>query len=373
MSGFVIWGLYYSMTQWELAVNDESARVKKMAREYVLDGIRRFFKEAGYREVETPLFTPTPDPEPTIEPFGASELLANGKHVDGYLITSPEFAMKRMLAAGSDSIFQITKAFRSLELPGPRHNGEFTILEWYKVGKEYTYLMDECLQLLRFLAGFIQRSSEIGKTALFEPAIPSMDTLVYQDMRYDLSSLEKLSYTEAMQKYAGVSEEMIFNRHLITAYMETLGYEVKDAYSLLDLLSLLYVDKVEPNLGMGRPTILYEYPADQAALSKKKASDSRYAERFEWYLGGIELGNAFTELTDVMEQKQRFTSQLAERQATGRQTWPQDFGFLQALEHGLPQTAGIAVGIDRLAMVLLDVPELAETLWFPEQDWVFEV
>lgn len=361
------------MTQWQLAVNDESARAKKLAREHVLDGIRRFFKESAYCEVETPLFTPSPDPEPTIEPFSAGEVLASGQEIPGYLITSPEFAMKRILAAGSGSIFQITKAFRSLELPGSKHNGEFTILEWYKVGEDYTYLMEECLHLLRFLVGFMQQSAKIGKTALFEQSIPLADALVYQSRQYDLTSLEKLSYAEAMQKFAGVSDAMIFNRQLLAEHMRELQYEIKDEYSLLDLLSFLYVDKIEPNLGVDRPTVLYDYPADQAALSQKKANDPRYAERFELYLGGMELGNAFTELTDMAEQKQRFTAQLEERQTTGRRAWKPDSGFLQALEHGIPKTTGIAVGVDRLSMLLLDASTIADVLWFPEQEWVFEV
>lgn len=361
------------MTQWTAAVNDPTVLQKKLAREFVLDGIRRFFKERNYREVETPLFTLTPDPEPTIEPFEASEVLANGKQIKGYLITSPEFAMKRILAAGSGSIFQITKAFRSLELPGSKHNGEFTILEWYATGQDYRYVMDECLQLLQYVVGFLEQSQGLGKSALFEPVITPASQLEYHGVRYDLNSLEKISYTKAMEQYAGVSEAMIFDRSLLAEHMRKLAYEVKDEYTLLDLLSLLYVDKVEPNLGAERPTVIYDYPADQAGLSQKKVNDPRYAERFEWYLGGVELGNAFTELTDVTEQKQRFTTQLAERRTMGHRSWEPDSSFLQALEHGMPRVAGIAVGVDRLAMVLLDAPEIAQTLWFPEQDWVFGV
>ncbi len=361
------------MTQWQRAVNDESARSQKLAREYVLDGIRRFFKESSYREVETPLFTPTPDPEPSIEPFRAEEVLANSKQVEGYLITSPEFAMKRILSAGSGSIFQISKAFRSLELPGSRHNGEFTILEWYSVGKDYTHLMDECLALIRFLVAFVARSAQLGGTALLEKDIPVIDSLLYQDKVYNLQTLEKISYTEAMERYAGVTEAMLFDQSLLSQRMQELGYEKTSEYSQLDMLSLLYIDKIEPNLGVEGLTILYDFPADQAALSRKKVNDPRYAERFELFLGGMELGNAFTELTDVEEQKRRLENQLQERRATGRRSWEPDRGLLQAMEHGMPQTAGIAVGVDRLSMVLLNAPSISDVLWFPEEDWVFEV
>lgn len=361
------------MTQWQRAVNDESVRNQKLAREYVLDGIRRFFKEAKYREVETPLFTPTPDPEPSIEPFRADEFLANGKQIHGYLITSPEFAMKRILSAESGPIFQISKAFRSLELPGSRHNGEFTILEWYSVGKDYSHLMDECLALIRFLVAFVARSTELGRTALFEQNIPTINSLLYQGRAYNLQTLEKISYIEAMERYAGVTEVMLFDQVLLSQRMHELGYEKTAEYSPLDMLSLLYVDKIEPNLGTDGITILYDYPADQAALSQKKVNDPRYAERFECYMGGMELGNAFTELTDAEEQRHRLENQLQERCATGRRTWDPDTGFLQAMEHGMPQTAGIAIGVDRLCMLLLDEPNISDVLWFPEEEWVFGV
>lgn len=346
---------------------------KKLMREYVVDGIRRFFKEADYLEVETPIFTPTPDLEPSIEPFSAGEVLASGKKVDGFLITSPEFAMKRILSSGSGSIFQITKAFRSMELPSDKHNGEFTILEWYRVGADYTYLMDECLLLLSYLAGFISQSTKKAKTALLQPKIYPLDSIEYQGKTYSLTSLEKISYAEAMKKYAGVTEEMIFDRTALVPHMREIGYDVKVEYSLLDLLSLLYVDKIEPNLGTERPTVIYDFPAEQAALSRKKVDDPRFAERFELYFAGVELGNAFSELTDVREQRNRFESQIKERNKAGRKFWSADKQFLSALENGLPPTAGIAVGVDRLAMLLLNATSITDVMWFSEKDWVFEV
>jgi lysyl-tRNA synthetase class 2 len=350
------------MHNWQKAHTNEQFRRKLMIREAVIDGIRQFFKQRQFHEVETPLFVTHPDPEPTIEPFATSLELMDGTTVAGYLTTSPEFNMKKLLAAGFGSIFQICKAFRNGEPPSSRHNSEFTILEWYRVDADYRDIMQDCEELLRFLLQHVK--TEHGEQR-------HSGTLLYQGREYNLApAWERLSVLEAFAKYGQIDEQTFFDRNLFAATMQEKGYQVAGTDSLLDLQTQLLVQEIEPQLGRDTPTFLYDYPADQAALSRKKADDPRLAERFELYLAGLELGNAFSELADHDEQAARLRSQQQERRMSGKRSWEPDADFLAALKVGIPTTGGIAVGVDRLVMLFADTTDIQETLLFPQRELI---
>lgn len=357
------------MDIWQKAKTDEALGRKLLLREHVLDGIRIFFKLREFREVETPLFVRFPDPEPSIEPFATSLQLSDSK-IDGYLTTSPEFSMKKLLAGGFGSIFQICKAFRNGEQPSSRHNSEFTILEWYRVNADYTHVMQDCEELLLFLLRYVRARVAGGVRPFETDGLSEQVQLTYQGNDYDLSpGWEQLSVLEAFERYAGVDEVTFFDRERFGNAAISKGYSVSAETTLLELQTQLLVAEVEPKLGHGKPTFLYDYPVEQAALARKKESDPRFAERFELYIAGLELANAFSELTDGIEQEARLRAQQKERAASGRPSWEPDSAFLEALREGIPPTGGIAMGVDRLVMLFADVPDIQSTLFFPQAEW----
>lgn len=303
----------------------------------ILKKIREFFAKKDVLEVETPLLCHSSIGDPNILsfstkfiPFGESE----SKGTTLYLQTSPEFALKRLLAAGFPSIYQICKAFRNGEI-GSKHNPEFTILEWYRLGFDHHMLMREMDEFLQFVI-----STPKG---------------------------EKISYHEAFQKYLDIDIFTISSEELFLL-AKNKGIFVDDQLSFDDLLELLMTKFIEPNLGKNCPTFLYDFPASQAALSRISPEDSRIASRFEVYINGVELANGFHELKVEAEQRCRFEEYLAERSRRHIELIPIDERFLAALKNGLPDCAGVALGIDRLLMSVTKRANIAEVLTFSTQN-----
>jgi len=322
-----------------------------LLREAVIDAIRLFFKSQKFHEVETPLFVAHTDPELSISPF-MSTLDQVSSQYQGFLTTSPEFAMKKLLAGGFGNIFQICKSFRNGEPISSRHNPEFTILEWYRTESDYTDIMDDCEQLLFFISRALND-----------------EFLEYQGKTYDLSkSWLRISVAEAFLQYAGIDEKTLHDPKAFLATAKEKGYVVTSENSFQELFDQIFANEIEPHLGFETPTILYDYLASQAALARKKPSDPRYAERFEFYIAGIELGNAFSELADWQEQLERLEAQNAERKKLGLPVVGVDQDFVAAIRSGIPQTGGIAVGVDRLVMLFVDETSITNTLLFPAQD-----
>lgn len=344
------------------------------ARETVIDGIRIFFKTHEFTEVETPLFVANPDPEPTIELFQTKHHAADYS-VTGYLNGSPEFMMKKLLAAGSGNIFQICKSFRNGEPVSSRHNPEFTILEWYRVDSDYQDIMNDCEELFRFLLSYTKaiHNGELEHPYDLEKVTQSNGKLTFKGKVYDIASRwERLSVPQAFEKYAAITKEDLLSETRLLMRAQEKGYSVTSTTTYDDAFYQIMLNEIEPYLGAGTPTFLYDYPASQAALSKKKDSDPRLAERFEVYLGGLELGNAFSELADWKEQKERFEKQLEIRKKNGQAYWQVDSVFISALQSGFPRCGGIAMGVDRLIMLFWDAAEISEVLSFPA-DKIFEL
>ena len=306
-------------------------------REQILDAVRTFLKSEGFTEVETPTLVPSPGLEPHLDPF---EVRADPPL---FLPTSPEYAMKKLLAAGSGSIFQICKAFRN-EPPGELHLREFTMLEWYRVGADYRAVMDDCERLCAAVA-----ESARGGTVV-----------QWQGSRLDLAPpYERITVRDAFRRYAGLELTFGESTEELRALAAGAGCtDVADDDSWDDVFFRMFFRHVEPPLGRRKPAILYDYPARMAALSRIKADDPLVCERFELYAGGLELANAFSELTDPAEQRRRLESDNATRRALGKAELPIDEEFLAALTSGLPDCSGIALGLDRLIMLLTDTPDI---------------
>lgn len=302
---------------WPLTRRKETLR----GRSTIIQEIRRFFIKEGYLEVDTPLRIPAPAPESHID------AIPSGRW---FLHTSPELCMKRMLAAGYERIFQICRCWRDGER-GMRHLPEFTMLEWYRIGADYRDLMSECEALIRSVAHVLGYGSCIR----------------YQGMDIGISEpWERLSVSEAFSRYSAMT---------VAEALET------------DLFDEVMVRDIEPRLGFGKPTFIYDYPAERGALARIREDNPAVAERFELYIGGLELANAFSELTDAQEQRDRFVQESAFRESMNRTTYPLPEKFLDELSD-MPPSAGIALGVDRLVMVLLDLSSIDDVVAFTPEE-----
>jgi lysyl-tRNA synthetase class 2 len=328
-----------------------------LIREQVVDAIREFFKTEGFHEVDTPLLVQSPGTEPYLEVFESELVTPQYENKKSYLLTSPELSMKKLLSAGMGSIFTICKSFRNGEGLSSFHNPEFTILEWYRVEADYSDVMNDCENLLLFILNKLELNSD------------GLNTLEYQGTTYDLSTpWERISVSEAFEKYADVSQNDMLDEKKIVAIAQEKGYSVDENTTWEEAYNQILLNEIEPHLGKTKPTILFDYPASQAALSKKKKDDPRFAERFEFFLGGIELGNAFSELTDGNEQETRMKDDLEYRKELGKVEYKMDTDFIEALKLGMPETGGIAVGVDRLVMLFSNSASIKDTLLFPVDD-----
>ncbi len=312
------------------------ANLKKRAS--ILAGIRAFFAERDVLEVETPLLSRGALSDPHIESFSCRYVGPEAPlGQEYYLHTSPEFPMKRLLAAGCGPIYQLCKVFRQGE-SGQRHNPEFTMLEWYRPGWDHLQLMDE-------VEGLVQH--------LLVPHIA-------------LAESERLSYRQAFLCYVKL-DPFVASISELKSCAEGLGITIDmgDGESARDdWLNLILSHAIEPQLGQGRLTFLCDYPPSQAALAKVRPGDPPVAERFELYLAGVELANGFHELVDAEEQRQRFNSDLVQRSTMGLPQHSLDEAFLAALASGMPPSAGVALGVDRLVMLACRAKRLEEVMSF---------
>jgi lysyl-tRNA synthetase class 2 len=313
----------------------------------LLEAVRAFFRNGGYLEVETPLLSADATIDPNISPFVMRYLHGNSEL---YLQTSPEFAMKRLLAAGHAAIFQVTHAFRNGEL-GRLHNPEFTIAEWYRVNDTYGRQMDVVEELVGHI--FMVSRAEAGQSEERAQGLPIS------------GPFGRLSYKEAFERHAGFDplriglEEMqkiAASRGIVPP--PGLAAEDRDGW-----LNLLLVEMVEPDLGQNLPEFVYDYPSSQAALARIRRDDPPVAERFELYVRGIEICNGYQELTDAEELRERIrecfpgSSSTIERLLNSR--------LIDAMAAGLPECSGVALGFDRLVMLAAGAESLAEVIPFP--------
>lgn len=337
---------------WWLPHEFEKKRAFLKARSRMIAHIRAFFDAGGFIHVETPALQVCPTMDMHIHAF-KTEFLARGglEKRAFYLQTSPEFDMKKLLVAGMGRIYQICPAFRNGEATR-LHSPEFTLLEWYRAGADYRDMMDDCVDLLRYIAD--KQGIEV-----YTHGRKSCDS--FQDWQF-------LSVCEAFETYAEIGlEACLEDKDRFAGQAQRIGVRVVETDACDDIFHAVMAEKIEPFLGIGAPTILYDYPASMAALSRRKGGDPRFAERFELYVCGVELANAFSELTDAAEQRARFKAEMAAKQALYGESYPADEEFFQALEHGMPAAGGIALGIDRLVMLATGAERIEDVLWAPVQ------
>jgi lysyl-tRNA synthetase class 2 len=338
---------------WWNASRHADRRPALLARNRIQAGIRGWLAAQDFTEVDPSALQVSPGNEAHLHAFGAQAIGNDGVPRQMYLHTSPEFAMKKLLAAGEVRIAAFAHVWRNRER-GLRHSPEFTMLEWYRVGQGYEVLMADCMDFLRLAV------VAAGATHL-----------QHRDLRCDpFAEPERLSVAEAFQRYAGidllatVDAAGVPEAAKLAAQMAAAGMRAAADDTWSDMLSRVLVERVEPHLGMGRVTILDRYPIAEAALARPAVDDPRVAERFELYACGVELANGFGELTNPAEQRIRFQAEMAEKSRVYGETYPIDEDFLAALAH-MPDACGIAMGFDRLVMLSTGAPNIDDVIWAP--------
>ena len=305
--------------------------------------IRHWFAAEDFIEVETPILQVSPGAEVHLSGFATDWETPDGEDEQlRWLHSSPEFAMKKLLAGGMSRIFQFARVFRNAE-GSALHHPEFTMLEWYRAGAGYETLMQDCAALLRLTDA---RELSWEGNVCDPTAAP-----------------ERLTVAQAFDRHAGVDLFAAIGNAEKLAKDAGITMHSDDTWE--DVFFRIMFDKIERKLGMGRPTILCEYPISMAALARAKPGNPRVAERFELYVCGVELANAFGELTDPAIQRARLKADMDEKERLYGLRWPVDPDFLAALDHGLPDSSGIALGFDRLVMLATGASHIEDVLWLP--------
>ncbi len=343
--------LHPKTVNWKRAIISKEQKSLLEKRSNLIQRIRSFFLERGFLEIDAPTLVHYPGQEPHLEPFQTWHGSVRREATPLYLQTSPEFSMKKLLASGFEKIFYLGHSFRN-EPVSNLHQPEFLMLEWYRAYANYTDIMADCEELLRFLVEFLysKQSISFGSESL------------------DFSKpFHRLTVVQALKEFSQIDYESIREPADFARAARRKGYRtVGNSWAWDDIFFKIFLNEIEPKLGNPIPTFLTEYPISMGALAHRIETKPDFVERFELYVSGIELANAFTELNDPEEQVARFLEDQSVRKKTGKESFPIDPDFVEALRIGMPPAAGIALGVDRLLMILLDQPSIESVIYFPE-------
>ena len=346
-----------TQTKWWYPEKYKEHLLERQIRTRVIRSLREYFDKEGFCEVDTPALQVCPGMEVHLKAFSTEMVSPFGEKAKmRHLHTSPELSMKKLIVAGMPKIYQICHCFRNEEM-GKTHLPEFTMLEWYRVNTDYTAMMDDTENIVKLCAKQCNVKS----------------------LRYGISECnpfgkwERLTVAEAFEKYAGIDILKTLNENpahlpkpdLLRKQAEQKGIWCSDKDSWEDIFFRIMMEKIEPFLGHKVPTILYDYPTCLGALARRKPTDEKVCERFEAYICGVELCNAFSELTDAVEQRRRFETDQKTKQDLYGYTYPIDEDFMDALKYGMPETSGNALGVDRLIMLISGTNDIQNTSFVP--------
>lgn len=323
-----------------------------LARARIVTALRDWFAKRDFVEVETAALQISPGNEAHLHAFATDLIGPDGKRQPLYLHTSPEFACKKLLAAGETRVVDFARVFRNRER-GALHHPEFTMLEWYRANERYEVLMDDC-------AAVLAETARAADTKEFRFCNKTVDPF---------AAPERLTVADAFARHAGIDVLATVSRGrgdraALAAAAIRAGIAIAQDDNWGDIFSRILAERVDGHLGLGRATLLYEYPLPLAALARPKLGSEKVAERFELYVCGVELANAFGELTDATEQRARFETAMAEKQRIHGERYPVDEDFIEAMGR-MPQASGIALGFDRLVMLATGAQRIDQVIWTP--------
>jgi lysyl-tRNA synthetase class 2 len=331
----------------------EDRRTILLARNRIRDAFRRYFASQGFTEVDCGALQISPGNETHLHAFETESHSPDGTKNKLYLHTSPEFACKKLLAAGEKRIFSLSHAYRNRER-GALHAPEFTMLEWYRADEPYSAVMEDCIALTRLAAETVQTKCLRFRGQSADPWAEPVRMSVSNAFK-NLANIDLL---------ASLSADGEPKRQALAEAAQEAGIKITDDDSWSDIFSHILVERVEPKLGNGALTILDEYPRSEAALARVSCQDPRVAERFELFICGVEIANGFGELTDPVEQRTRFAHEMAEKERIYKERYPIDEDFLAALET-MPEASGVALGFDRLVMLATGAEHIDQVIWTP--------
>jgi EF-P lysine aminoacylase GenX len=332
-------------------------------KEYTIKAIRKFFENRNYHELESQILTNALPQERYLDVLSTDIELSNGEKQTAYLIPSTETWNKKILAAGLGNHFTITKVFRGLEEIGPNHAPEFTMMEWYEVGNNYNDLMDTCEEMINFVINFLDEK----KLETYDFSIKKRK---FGDLEIDFGGKwQRYSIRELFKKYLNTDLEDIQTLEQIKALAEKLEIKVYEGDDWQAIFELIFANKIELELDNSTPYFLYDYPRIMCPLTKVKNGDELVSEKVELYIAGRELGNGYTELTDWQEQERRFKGEQEARMELGKKSVKHDQDLVDALKLGMPEVAGMGMGLDRLVMILANAKSISEINYFPPSEW----
>jgi lysyl-tRNA synthetase class 2 len=318
-------------------------------RENVNRAVRSFFQAHGFMEIESPLLTPYPTLDSNIHSIKTEFHDENGKSMPLFLHSSPEHSMKKLLSSGAERIFYLGKVFRDRELTS-LHNPEFTMVEWYRTNSDYHDVQKDALGLI----------CRVVENTL------SSSCLIYQGKKIDLSPpWDRIPVRDLFMNHTGIDLEDHQTDISLKKAAERIGVHFRQEDDWETIFFRILLEKIEPHLGFPKPVFVVDYPAKMGLMAKRNARNPEWVERVELYIGGLELANGYSELTDPVEQRERFIEEQKKKHGEGHKNYPIDEELIHAMELGLPPCAGIALGLDRLIMILADKKEIQEVLPFP--------
>ncbi len=360
------------MKTWKYLKQNPEAFERYFVKEYIIKAARKFFEHRNYHELESPIITSALPQERFLDVLETDIELKN-RVVKGYIVPTTETFNKKILAAGLGEHFVITKVCRGLEEIGPNHSPEFTMLEWYHLDANYFDLMDDCEELIKFMLKLVKIKSESkNKFELTFDEITKFDVdlkFKYQDKEIDLGGKwNRLSVADAFEKILGVNLSEVQDEDKFRSFAKSKGYNVSDEDSWQIIFELLFAMEIETTLAIDKPTFVYDYPKQVCVLTKPNEKNPLVCEKVELYIAGKELANGYTELLDWELQEKRFLEEQAARKSMGLKEVKYDQDLIDALKSGLPDVAGIGMGLDRLAMIFANAKYISEINYFPASE-----
>jgi elongation factor P--beta-lysine ligase len=327
--------------------------------EWTIQSIRNFFIDKDFHEVDTPTLLSKIPIEPNLYPLKTKWVQ---KDLTFYLPTSPESALKRVIAQGIGNCFTIAKVFRDLEDIGPTHNLEFSMLEWYEMNKNYKDITKTTKKLILYSLHLIQKKLKL----------PQTDLIVYQDKKINLNdNWYQFTLKELFQKYAHMDLSKNLTTHQIITTAKSKGYNIDGITTWEPLYTQIFINEIESKLPQDKPVVIFDYPTQISPLCQKCPNSLGFSQRFEFYIGGMEIGNAYTELTDSKTLKDNFDTETKFRKENNLPIHPYDKQFIKSCSQ-LPLCAGIGLGVDRLAMLFANITNIEDVLYFPTSKLVKE-